>query len=122
MNHSNQNILKLDLIKNPDKNLLAFCLQCDYVLRSILDKYDPNLINMINAKTHCHNLERRWRRSRTHLDRSRTHADGFHYETYGEISPSRTLFYTLHCSLILLFQIDIRTRKCILHRWYGEMG
>ena len=29
---------------------------------------------------------------------SRNHADGFHYETYGEISPSRTLPNTFHCS------------------------
>ena len=51
---------------------------------------------------------------------SRTHAVGFHYETYGEISSSRTPALLL--SLILPFQKDIRTRKCILHRWYDKMG
>ena len=51
---------------------------------------------------------------------SRTHAIGFHYETYGEISSSRTPALLL--SLILPFQKDIRTRKCILHRWYDKMG
>ena len=30
---------------------------------------------------------------------SRTQAVGFHYETYGDISPSGTLFKTLHCSV-----------------------
>ena len=30
---------------------------------------------------------------------SRTHAVGFHYEIYGEISPSRTLSKTRHCSV-----------------------
>ena len=53
---------------------------------------------------------------------SLTHASGFHYETYGEISPSRTLSYASLLSLILPFQIYIRQRKYILHRWYGDMG
>ena len=48
-----------------------------------------------------------------HLAPYRTHAAGFQYERYGEISPSCTRSFTLHSteliSLIFLFQI--------LHRW-----
>ena len=46
---------------------------------------------------------------------SRTQAVDFHYETYGEISPSRTPNAS-GISLIFPFQIDTRTRKYILHR------
>ena len=45
---------------------------------------------------------------------SRTHAVDFHYETYGEISPSHTILYASLLSLILPFQVDIRTRKYML--------
>ena len=34
---------------------------------------------------------------------SRAHAVGFHYETYGEISPSRPLPYALHLSTTQLY-------------------
>ena len=51
---------------------------------------------------------------------SRTHAVGFHYETYVEISQDPTLYYTL---VQFVFAVsDIDTKKCILHRGYGEMG
>ena len=33
------------------------------------------------------------------ISHSSTHAVGFHYKTYGEISPSCTFSYTLHCSV-----------------------
>ena len=33
-----------------------------------------------------------------------------------------SLIFASLISLILPFQIDIRTSKCILHRWYGETG
>ena len=33
------------------------------------------------------------------IDTSRTHTVGFHYETYGEISPSRTLSYAFSAQL-----------------------
>ena len=78
-------ILSSDLIKKPEKDLSALCQQYDSVLSSILDKHAPvNTKTMprkpptpwmtpeiIKAKTLRHNLERTWRRSRTHLDHSR---------------------------------------------------
>ena len=50
------------------------------------------------------------------------YAVGFHYETYIEISPTLTLLFASLLSLILPFQIDIRTRKCILHRQVWRDG
>ena len=78
-------IFSSDLIKKPEKDLSALCQQYDSVLSSILDKHAPVSTKtlprkpptpwmtpeIIKAKTLRHNLERTWRRSRTHLDRSR---------------------------------------------------
>ena len=78
-------ILNSDLIKKPKKELSALCQQYDSLLSCILDKYAPISTKtlprrpptpwmtqkIMKAKTHWHNLERAWRRSRTHLDRSR---------------------------------------------------
>ena len=78
-------ILSSDLIKKPEKDLSALCQQFDSVLSSILDKHAPVSTKtlrrkpptpwmtpeIMKAKTLRHNLERTWRRSRTHLDRSR---------------------------------------------------
>ena len=75
-------ILRSDLIKKPEKDLSALCQQYDSVLRAILDKHAPVSTKTLprkpptpwmtlNAKTLRHNLERTWRRYRTHLDRSR---------------------------------------------------
>ena len=78
-------ILSSDLIKKPEKDLSVLCQQYDSVLSSILDKHAPVSTKtlqrkpptpwitpeIMKAKTLCHNLERAWRRSRTHLDRSR---------------------------------------------------
>ena len=78
-------ILILDLIKKPEKDLSALCQQYDYVLSFILDKHAPVSTKtlprkpptpwmtpeIMKAKTLRHNFERTWRRSRTHLDRSR---------------------------------------------------
>ena len=74
-------ILSSYLIKKPEKDLSALCQQYDSVLSSILDKHAPVSTKtlprkpltpeIMKAKTLRHNLERTWRRSRTHLDRSR---------------------------------------------------
>ena len=78
-------ILSSDLIKKPEKDLSALCQQYDSVLSCILDKHAPVSTKILpkktptpwmtpeimTAKTLRHNLERTWRRSRTHLDRSR---------------------------------------------------
>ena len=78
-------ILSSDLIKKPEKALSALCQQYDSVLSSILDKHasvstktlprKPPTAWMtpeiMKAKTLPHNLERTWRRSCTHLHRSR---------------------------------------------------
>ena len=78
-------ILSSDLIKKPEKDLSALCQQYDSVLSSILDKHAPVSTKtlprkpptpwmtpeIMKAKTLRRNLERTWRRSRTHLDRSR---------------------------------------------------
>ena len=75
-------ILNSDLIKKPKKELSALCQQYDSVFGSILDKYAPVSTKtlprkpptpwmtqeIMKAKTLRHNLERTWRRSRTHLD------------------------------------------------------
>ena len=77
-------ILSSDLIKKPEKDLSALCQQYDSALSSILDKHAPVSTKtlprkpptpwmtpeIIRAKPLRHNLERTWRRSRTHLDRS----------------------------------------------------
>ena len=51
---------------------------------------------------------------------AKIHAVGFHYETYGEISPSGTLslklLYATLLSLILPIQIEMCTRI------FGEAG
>ena len=76
-------ILSSDLIEKPEKDLSALCQQYDSVLSSILDKHAPLSTNtpprkpptpwmtpeIMKAKTLCHNLERTWRRSRTHRSR-----------------------------------------------------
>ena len=60
-----------DLIKKPEQYLSALCQQYDPVLSSFLDKHAPvKNTNSMDDSGH-HNLERRWRRSLTHLDRSR---------------------------------------------------
>ena len=78
-------ILNFDLIKKPEKDLSALCQQYDSVLGCILDKHAPVSTKtlprkpptpwitpvIMKAKTLRHSLERTWRRSRTHLDRSR---------------------------------------------------
>ena len=78
-------ILSSDLIKKPEKDLWALCQQYDSVLSSISDKHAPVCTRtlprkpptpwmtpeIMKAKTLRHNLERTWRRSRTHLYRSR---------------------------------------------------
>ena len=78
-------ILNSDLIKKPEKDLSALCQQYDSVISSFFDKHAPVSTNtmpkkpptpcmtleIMGAKTLRHNLERTWRRSRTHLDRSR---------------------------------------------------
>ena len=74
-------ILSSDLIKKPEKDLSALFQQYDSVLSSILDRHAPVSTKTLprkqptpeirKAKTLRHNLERTWRRSRTHLDRSR---------------------------------------------------
>ena len=78
-------ILSSDLIKKQEKDLSALCQQYDSVLSSILDKHAPVSTKtlprkpptpwmypeIMEAKTLRHNLEWTWRRSRTHLDRSR---------------------------------------------------
>ena len=57
-------------------------------------------------------------RNVSYLTHSRTHAADFHYQTYGEISPSNTLVYMLYSSVWFLpFQLDNSARKYILHRW-----
>ena len=70
-------ILNSDLIKKPEKDLSALCQQHHSVLSSILDKHAPVSTKtlprkpptpwMTPAETLRHNLERTWRRSRTHL-------------------------------------------------------
>ena len=78
-------ILSSDLIKKPEKDLSALCQKYDAVLSSILDKHAPVSTKTLPRKpptpwmtpeimkgqTLRHTLERTWRRSRTHLDRSR---------------------------------------------------
>ena len=78
-------ILNSDLINKPEKDLSALCQQYDSVLSAILDKHAPVSTKTMSKKTPTpwmtseimkaknlrHNLERTWRRSRTHLDRSR---------------------------------------------------
>ena len=78
-------ILSSDLIKKPEKDLSALCQQYNSVLSSILNKHAPVSTKtlpkktptlwmtpeIMKAKTLRYNLERTWRRSRTHLDRSR---------------------------------------------------
>ena len=78
-------IFSSDLIKKPEKYLSALCQQYDSFLSSILDKHAPVSTKtlpgkpptpwmtpeIMKAKTLRHNLERTWRRSHTHLDRSR---------------------------------------------------
>ena len=78
-------IFSSDLIKKPVKDLSALCQQYDSVVSSILDKHAPVSTKtlprkpptpwmtpeIMKAKTLRHNLERTWRRSRRHLDRSR---------------------------------------------------
>ena len=71
-------ILSSDLINKPEKDLSALCQQYDSALSSILDKHAPVSAptqwmtpEIMKAKTLRRNLERTWRRSRTHLDRSR---------------------------------------------------
>ena len=78
-------ILSMDLIKKPEKDLSALCQQYYSVLSSISDKHAPvstktlprkpptawMTTEIMKAKTLRHNLERTWSRSRTHLDRSR---------------------------------------------------
>ena len=60
-------------------------------------------------------------------------AVGFHYETYGELiyaygsvgivgNLALSFLYASLLSLILPFQIDIRTRKYILHRSVRRNG
>ena len=74
-----------DLIKKPEKDLSAQCQQYDSVLSPSLDNHAsvsektmPNkpptpwmTQEIMKAKTLRHNLERTWRRTCTHLDRSR---------------------------------------------------
>ena len=78
-------MLNSGLIKITRKYLSALCQQYDSVPTSILDKHDSVSIKtlprkqptpwmtleILKGKTHCHNLERTWRRSHTHLYRSR---------------------------------------------------
>ena len=53
---------------------------------------------------------------------SRTHAVWLSLRDVWWDQPcSHYLLYVSLNSLILTFQIDIRPRKCILHRWYGEV-
>ena len=83
-NYSNySDIPSSDLIKKPEKDLSALCQQYDSVLSSNLDKHalvstktlprkQPTpwmTLKILRVKTLRHNLERTWRRSRTHLNR-----------------------------------------------------
>ena len=53
---------------------------------------------------------------------SRTHAVLSLRAVWWDKPILHSLLYASLLSLILPFWIDMRTKKCILHRWYGEMG